>query len=413
MRSGKRVGPRRGVIPTMAMVAGAAARGARWLSRSGLGKRVASAAAGYAAGHVAKRVKTKETDNGAGASAQYVKNKFKLGYKRSKNSLFSKLIRRNMRCDVLRFGATERFTNNRGAYQLALTPAGGGLYDQLPIALLELTSKVNYSDTSYNPLVNIKPFWEPRIERATGLITWTNQVSRFSDGSSTSDYYGRISSNKAGAASNGILEWTNAKFLFRCPRTRPGWIKISLVQFLDEDLMPLFPARNTDIKNKHHGFWQARAKALLYNPIAHEAHSASRPGNSQGMKVVKTWVRRFSPDTSDNLATYNGEQIRMDIFIRHNRFVNSSSSNNGAHTNMSYLDDDAYVTENTTEDPGQVESYYYNTAANPKARVFFLIEGTNFDASSDISVGANGDPIHITYDMEVRNKWVYQDSSHQ
>lgn len=392
----------------MARVAGAAARGAKWLYNSALGKRVRSAAAGYVAGRSNVK-RTKHTENGAGASAQYERNKFKLGYKKSKVALFNKLITKNIRTDILRFGATERFTNYRGAYQLAFTPAGTG-YDQLPIALLELTSKVNYTDTGYNPLLNIKPFWEPRMEQATGLITWTNQISRWNDGTQTSDYYSRVASNKISAASNAILEWTNAKFLFRCPKARPGWIKISLVQFLDEDLMPLFPARNVDIKNKHHGFWQNRAKALLFNPIAHELNTVARPGNTQGMKVIKTWVRRFNPDTSDNLATYNGEQIRMDIFIRHNRYVNSASSTTGAHTNVSYLDNDAYVSENTTEDTGQVESYYYNTAANPRARVFFLIEGTNFDASEAVP-GSNIEK-HITYDMEVRNKWVYQDGSH-
>lgn len=401
-----------------ALVAGAAARGASWLKNSALGKRVASAAVGSVAGRYRRVVRrkfalSKEAENGAGASAQYSKTVSKFGKYRSKMFNFSKLIRKNMASDLCRFGGARRFTDSAGGYfQLYLRDNVAAGLAHLPIHVLDLTGLPDYTSTISKPLKNLYPFLMPTLTKTSGLISWGALTGADNSGTGSYAYWQRLMANKNASTGNAVLEWTSAKFLFRCPKTRPGWFKVHLVQFNDEEILPTWPANNTDINTKTHGFWQKRAKALMFNPISHEANPIQRKEGDQGMKIIKTWTRRWNPDTSDNLATYNGEQIRLDLFIRHNRYVNRLAGTGGAHTVLGNdttagLDNDAFVSDNNTVNTNQVESYVYNTAANPKARLFFVIEGTNFDAAQD----AFDPQIHLSYDMEVRNKWIFQDTN--
>lgn len=404
LRSGRKIQPR-GSRAALVGAAGAAARGAKWLWNSELGKRARSAAAGYAVGRVMKR--QRETPTDAGAGQQYEKYNFKFGKYQSKRRAFDKLLRRDMAFQVQRFGATQPFANSvSGAFQLARITTGST--QTLPMHILELTNI--YPGPSPTNMNVVDPFTGFAITTATGFVNPVTIGGRANDGTTLANHYHLLSTNAneqigdLPTIRNGILEWTNAKLLFRCPKRIPGWFKVSLVQFTEEKILPRVVS--TNLNDQYHGFWQKRAKALLYNPIAHEISGANRPGQNPGMTVLKTWVRRWNPDTSDNLATYSGAQIRLDLFIRHNKFCNMKGNQAGAHTSAARLVDDAYVADDDFTVAGEAESLCYNHPARFKGRVFLLIEATDF---SDGQTGAFNPDWHVSFDMEVRNKWIYRE----
>lgn len=425
LRSGRRVGGvrKRGWLATASAMAGAAARGVSWLNRSQLGKRAASAAAGIGAGlgqrMVRRRfgptvVKSKqEEDNGAGASAQYDKYAFKWGKKKSVVSLLNKLNTKNACYKIVRFGGTNRFTGSSGAFQLAFATTGTPNVNNLPIHLVDITGFDNLAGGTGYTVTNNAPGHQLQINGPLDSRIQRVDLSGVTNsGAGTTTSYSVLKSNNSefvsptiGSTTNipsgHILEWSSIKLLFRCPRTRPGWFKVSLVQFTEDALCPSEFGLASSIPSST-PFWQRRLKSLIYNPIAHEITGVGNVKHS-GMKILKTWVRRWNPDTSTNLATYNGEQIRMDLFIRHNRFVNPRQTGGQYQRDPLLVDDDAYIEEGQGGATlGESNPIVYNTNQRIGGRVYLLIEGTNFDAP------AGFDPaIHLSYDMEVRNKLVF------
>lgn len=386
---------------TGALIAGAVARGANWVRGGG-------------ANRLAKRLKVvprpykrKETENGAGASAQYSKYNDKLGKYRSQRQLLAKLEDRNGMFRIERFGGTNRFTSIQGFYPCFLEGPSAGV-TKLPIFCLDLTAKENPVSTTGFAATNVSCFRQAVIADTTGVITFpgvtgvdnngTLPVAGFTTLKANNSLFA-LTSNNTIRGQNAVLEYSNIKFLFRCPKARPGWFKMSLIQIQEQDVLP------GTVSSAHDAFWQRRAKSLMYNPISHEVSGQSTPGHWPGCKVLKTWTRRWCPDQNTNLANYNGEQIRMDLFLRHNRYVNFHEANGQAHQTLTALDDDTYVEENKAGAVGaETTVIVWNTAADYKARVFLVVEGTNFDAPA-LTFDANN---HLSFDMEVRNKWLYR-----
>lgn len=401
-RSGKTYPRRAGALATAYSMAGAAARGVDWLRKSELGKRVASAAAGYGAARLAKRVK--ETDNGAGASAQYSKNSFKYGKRKSTGALVNVLNKVNACARYLRFGATNRFTDV-GAFNHYFSGAPDiGSY--APISVVDLTGTDQVTGSTGITAVNVSAMRQMYVN-ASGAVTFLTTQGRKADGATSTAYFEPVKAEGARlttfsssfqAPKNGILKYVNAKFLFKCPKARPGWIKISLVRFADEGVVPGLSG------DEHDGFWQRRLKALIYNPISHETTARNTYKESKGMIVYKTWVRRWNPDTSTNLASYMGEQIRVDLFLNLNRYVNQSEHGGQKQTTLAGLDDDKFIEEGKPGSTGEESNLrVWNTEGDSQKRLFLLIENTNFDAPATSYDGNN----HLTFDMEIRNKIVY------
>jgi len=411
LRSGRTVRPR--AYGPMAVV-GAAARGGAWMWNSQLGKRARDAAVGYGAARLSSAAmvyKQQEKNNGAGASAQYSKTSETWGKKKSVRALLAKLETRNSTYFVRRFGATERFTNGEGAFRCFLENIGGlGSTWSLPIHTLDLTSTEAIVTSSGVTINNLPAMRNLTLATGGGAVSSNTLPGNSNDGAAkTNNYFGPLKATggmpfNTGIGNNarnqaGVLEWANVKFLFRCPKARPGWFKIHIVQFQDDKILP------GTVADAHNAFWQKRAKALMYNPISHEVSGQSGTNLWPGCKVLKTITRRWNPDTSDNLATYNGEQIRVDLFLRFNRYVNQRQPPGQYQTTANRLDDDAYIEDGkqgATNEESNV--MVWNTAYDHKARVFMVIEGTNFDAPA-----TTFDPnIHLSYDMECRTKWVYR-----
>lgn len=362
-------------------------------------------------GRFSKQRRVNDESGNGFAGGQYDKYKFRFGKKKRVTSLMRKIDSRMQHATVLRYGATNRFTDEVAAYQLPFYTSNEFTWTRLPVNILELTQKnfddtINYSGWAYakhqlhfdeaeNKGVKFMPlFLRPNsgVGQAAGYSILKNQSAWPVDESQ----FGR-DTNAA------VLEWVNAKFLFKCPRTRPGWVRVQLVQITEPDLQP------TAVPNEpRDAFWQRYVKECLYNPISSEVTALGR-GYHRGFKVLKTWTKNFSPDTSSNLATYAGQQIRMDLFVRLNRFCNFNKKQGEDHTTLAQLDDDAYVTELGKDienpDDGDAMPVWRNSPPDPRSRVFFVISGTHFDGPG---AGFDDPSVSISYDMEVRNKWVWR-----
>lgn len=361
-----------------------------------------------------------DPDGNAGAAAQYQKMKIKFGKYRSVHQALKKLDKRNTNISVLRFGKTERFTDPAAGFLLGskYTDATATATD-LPIHIYDLTSCVDLSALTGYTVTNVPALRQARITNATGAITFNAVAGRASDGTNSTNYFNRLKVggtsdifSTAGAltanlasSSMSVLEYVNAKFLFKCPTDRPGWFKITLLQISDEDILP---GASTDA---HNAFWQRRFKMLAYNPISHEATGQGAKGDWDGCKVLKVITRRWNPDTTTNKAVYSGEQIRVDLFARLNRFVNRRAPEGQYQATMTALDDDAYIEQGRVgAATGESNIRVFNTHHDFKGRIFMLVEGTYFDtplASTDTPAeGSTLNKRALQYDCEIRTKYI-------
>lgn len=355
-------------------------------------------------------------EQGVGASAQYNKIKVKWGRKRPIRALLAKLEKRNTTQLVRRFGKTNRFTDLVGGFRLGyeknLTTETAR---NMPIYVLDLTGTEQSSTATGFTLNTLPAFRRLEIVNATGACNFNTVNGDGNDGGTNVQTFVPIkvvgssfdtsATAQLGRGYNaGVLEWVNVKLLFRCPIERPGWIKCSVVQFQDDDSLP---GASTAA---HNAFWQKRAKALLYNPIAHEVTGAYGGAEWSGCRVLQQKVIRFNPDTTTNKASYNGEQHRYDLFMRLNRFVNQRSTQGQYQLIGTAIDNDLYTEEGNPGVAGQENNIQvYNTAADHRARVFLVIEGTYFDSAATAGTADNVFNLTgISFDMEARTKWVYK-----
>lgn len=365
-----------------------------------------------------------DLDGNAGAAAQYQKFRVKYGKYRSVQHALRKLDKRNTNISILRFGRTERFTDPAGGFLLGTRYVDGTNTDvNLPIHIFDVTSSVDLSSLSGYTVTNVPALRQARSS-PTGAITFQTVSGRASDGINNTNYFNRLKidgtessftvpgpiATNVSSSNMEVLEYVNAKFLFKCPTDRPGWFKITLLQITDEDILP---GATTEA---HNAFWQRRFKMLAYNPISHEATGQGARGDWDGCKVLKVITKRWNPDTTTNKASYSGEQIRVDFFARLNRYVNRRAPEGQYNQSFTALDDDSYIEQGRIGGAGSESNVrVYNTHHDYKGRVFMLVEGTYFDtpllSTDNPGLGSTLNQKALQYDVEIRTKYIGKGSN--
>ena len=345
------------------------------------------------------RPKRKVQDDGGFFSGQYKKVAFKYGKKKSILSTLRKLELRNHKAIWFRFGAANRFTQEgyfKGDYITNSSSAGASW---VPISVLEVTSKPFSND-----IVGSKtrlPFHRFFCD-SNGDMKVVSVQGHATDGTSGRNGFEVYKGESYGAHhywDHGVLEWVNLKFLFKCARARPGTIKIHMVQFTDEKLVPQVGTYGPGFDS----FWQRVLKEQLYNPIVKDSTPFGRK-YMPGVRVLKTWQKNWAPDSNTNLDS-QGQQVRFDIFARLNRFCNFTKRQGNEAGSKAAIDDDAYINEVEQADgSGASDFEQFNSPPRHESRVYFIITNTNYDQSA----ASFNDAIHVSYDMECRTKWVYR-----
>lgn len=336
---------------------------------------------------------TEKEKAGGFFTGQLDKYTFKLGRKKRISQHLSKLDRKSALFSIERFGATNRFTSDRGAYNCFMTKAGA--LTNYPLWLLELDA-TSFQTGISSPTDAI--MWQCFDNGSNAIGFWPVQ-GRMNDGALSAYPMQGIKWNGRDWAmqrNNYICEWSNIKLLFKCPQGRPGFVKAWLVQFPEVNCEPQVTP-NTD----RTALFQKIVKEHIYSPISHELTGLGRKYHN-GMKVLKTWTKNFNPDSKENYADYSGQQIRMDLFLRHNRYVNRYPRV-GQPTTAALLDDDAYKAEVEADVPCS------DRPADPRARIYLMITSTNFDPATD---SEQFDKLkHVTFDLEFRGKRVWGPAS--
>jgi len=361
-------------------------------------------------GYSETMTKQKNDFDQAGAAAQYQKSQGRFGRYRPRLHNYNKLVKRGVQMELIRYGAQLRL-NEPGYFRSFNQLIGGGTSLYMPIHAFELTNK-RWSNNTAGVNVNNTFAGRQLTVDNTGNALFVTGPGLANDGVTPVTQYQLLAASGQAYATSatttqwnvGVLEWSKIEILFKCPKKYPGWFNVHLVQFTDDKVLP--GASGVE----HNAFWQKRAKKLLFNPISKEASGRYAPGDP-GMRVLKTWSRRWNPEETTNESDYTGQTHRLSLFLRMNRFCNFTLDDGEYFTGgLNYLEPPTgqgqrYTTDsNAVAATGESATQVYNHPPNYKARVFLIIENTCFSNPVDTF---NPD-IHPSFDLEIRNKWLPQ-----
>lgn len=204
------------------------------------------------------------------------------------------------------------FTGNSGNYWLSHFGPGDLSVRTFPVYVFNLTNV-------YNDALVPTPFYRLQQSGAgTFNFNWSIMSGQTSSGGSSTSLLVQespgtsISTTQPGARS--FLDWVRIRLNVYGATSRPSRVKISIVQFFDDDMQPEKNAITGT--QKHNQFWQSRIKPLISNPIA---------GNNSvvrgAMKVLFCKVVDIDP-TMTTESDPDPHMRTLDIFQRMNMLLN-------------------------------------------------------------------------------------------
>lgn len=349
--------------------------------------------------------------NNVGAGAhQLLESKDRVGRKIPVSRLLKKLDERDTSYDVYRFGGANRLENADGAYYKLDYVVSGTAPNQIiryPMYVFDVTQRGVGTITTQGPMNRIGASTTSASTTGTGQqITFNLETGLAADGVTTNAGASAVfkttnNSTRTTSTINqtAILEYLDIRFVLRGATTRPGWIKISFVQFLDDRLNPTFT--QNDFRDC---FWGDMVKKSLFNPISDNPKQLY-PGPT--VKVLKQYTWNYTPDDASNKDA-NGVMKHHRIFWRMNRFLDYRNPDRGEMP-VANIDSAAVTTSAfTTADSRRI--------VVERARIYMIIQGSHYDApgpswANGIAGGAvaSGNVAYeASFDMEVRQKHVYR-----
>lgn len=367
----------------------------------------------------AKRRNTGPVDDNQGFfTGQYRQFRSRYGRKKSSRSALIKLDRRDACYNIERFGRVTRLTDTTLSFPLNLTRQLLNDVPQLtyyPFYALDLTQRMYNAADAPNAIPCFCRMFSNDVTNAIGFTNYqgvpnsgagatvdTKNVPTFTNGNT---YFQQLKTNaernnRGGAAQ--VLAYSDVKLLFRAPTSRAGYVKVMLCQVAEQITAPTSAQPSSVARD---AAFERLIKPLLYSPITQLVSGTS---SLQPFKVLQTWTRNFSPDSKENQDA-NGQTIRLDLFLNHNRYCQFRRR---------YGDD----TDNTVQLDGrwiegqedEVAGDYYNHIPDARARLFLFIMGTNYDSAITFTGETQPQPnasTNITFDMEVKHKWLYRNQT--
>lgn len=335
-----------------------------------------------------KKMDDDTKDNGF-FTGQRVVISHRYGRKRSALAALRKLERRDTEYRIERFGSCNPLNATNGAaYGLTYSTVAGKTY--LPFYMFDLTTRDVVGGANVQSVCH-----RPYITDATMNVDFDAILGTANDGSGTTNYFKLIKSNTSQPATNvsaptGVLQYSNVKLGLRAPYARAGYFDIFLVQVLEETLLPTASTNPT-----RNGWYQAFIKDYTYNPIF-KAVTGTRT-DAGNIKILRKWRREFSPDSKENWDA-NGQTIQMNLFLNHNRYCQFRAMAAERYANITEFKDNAVQDQFDSE-------YTYNYLPNHRARLYLWVVGSHYDPA--LAVATLDTSIQPSFDVEIRNKWVY------
>lgn len=365
------------------------------------------------------RVRRKNTKSAIPKGFQMTRQKYVLGKNYSNGALLRKLDNQTLDQRIYYTWGINRCTAPTGYYELGAQnyATNGGAF--MPLILHELTAN------NIGNLSGVKAWTSMRMLNTTsGNVVWyplnigtgadasSKAGSITGDGVSlpqTADQAMIQQSAGTGLSVNQMLEWINAKFCFRLPTQRAGWIKISMISFTDNDYQPGATNNIFLAGTDQSMFWQRVVKPSLYSPI--QGAGVSVDIRERKFRVLKSWTKTFQPaETTEGDG--NGNHYQLKIFARLNKYLRYANQqprpfDAGATTaDELTTGEQLNIAVSTFGAPGTGSLQTQNNPVDPKTRVYLLVQGSYFD---DIT-GTNGLAVDstktITYDYHLRSKFL-------
>lgn len=363
------------------------------------------------------RVRRKNTRGSIPKGFQMTRQKYQIGKNLSNAALLAKLDNKTLDQRILFKWGINRCTDTTGYYELGVhnTTATNVAF---PLILHEVTGNYNIATTappSRTAWLNMR-----MCNTSAGDVSWfplncgepqdasIKPTSATGDGvllpktrDETMNFQNNgLSVTNVGPA-NQMIEWINAKFCFRLPTQRAGWIKVSLIQFIDTEKQPSAQYNIMTAGSDPAMYWQRVVKPSLYSPI--QGNGIAVNVNNRGIKYLKSWTKTFQPaETTEGDG--NGNHYQLKIFARLNRYlrygVAEAQPLDGGVTTASELNAGELLNiANPTTNK------LINFPIDWRSRVYLMVQGSHFDTGTPL--GSAVSPTNtITYDYHLRSKFL-------
>lgn len=357
-----------------------------------------------------KRARTsgiKYADNSTN-HAQLKYKRVKTG-KRSRGNPASSLVRSITTPFVDTFRYITSSYSGSGAYGLVFTNAATC---QLPVYLFDI------SCLRTNVVDGVQYFSNPAsvLQRDTASGNYQTAIigARNATGAAASYVYTTESYPTAAIngryANSAYLDWVQIKLLIYAAKRTPSFVRVQLVQFVDDDYQPSIRSSTTDSTatsavieaepsgtgtrvSEWNAMWQEYVAPLLGNPINNRDVSKGRR-----MRVIAQRVYRTQPrdNTVEGPTVGTGDQISVNWFHKLGRTLDYSRSTLGAQP--------AAGDEENPQIFGPTADGNSATHCRPHQRIYMLISGYTPEEATAVSPNLPAD-IGCSFDLCIRRKF--------
>jgi len=296
------------------------------------------------------------------------------------------IVNSNTEKTVWVFRAINKAWGQTGFHSLNCNQPGGVLTSLFaPLHIYDLTCVPNANGTTAtaqtvgyhlgftNETTTASTIWTPLTNNVTGSTQWIAMTSP----------HGNPERMEGGQS---YLEWANVKLLLYAQTQFPTKVKIDLVQFTRDTLVPS-PDGGTSTPEAD-AFWQSLTHSYMWNPI----HPVN--GNyKKYLKVLKTVVVEMDAKETDENTPARYKEVNMFLKL-------------GRKLNYRWLENDLASFTGANSNPVNTIEAQTNTAANqsrvhPRRRLFLMIRSVSpLLFPNGVASAANT----VTYDISMTKK---------
>lgn len=265
---------------------------------------------------------------------------------------------------------TGAWSGDSGFYWLSNLRTSDGYDHVFPVYILNLTAVVNDGVTP-------TPFY--RLVGKTSAIgtplafSWSQRTGQNSNGGATPNLLTidapgtSVTTTQPGAKS--FLDWVRIRANLYGATSRPSRIRVAIVRFNDDDMLPERNVQSVQASNKHSLYWSGLTKRLISNPIA----TGNNPAQG-AMRTVWSTVVDIDP-TSTTESDPDPHMRTVDIFRRIGATM-SYRGDTGAAATLGQLLDPAQGVQHSNSDS------FGNYPSKARDNLYLLITGVNFAPQS-------------------------------
>lgn len=347
-----------------------------------------------------------------GGYAQLTYDRAKCGKKLTRTDRVSKLVNSHTFDVIERFQNITNLSSGSGAYSLNWDDSGAN-QNSLPMYLFDLTclpNKIGDNVTTSYP----QPFTRLYRNKLNATLTagayYTNIVAGRNADDAGDSYLWQAEREPSlftnRAHERALIEWCNLRFVLYGARKNPSWIKLQIVQFVEEDQVPggysTDPAivsteagRILNVTDPNYNRWQTTWQGAVDQLTGSTIGIRDLKEQKLKLRVKFSKMYKFNP-TMTTESDVSGHQVSVNFNYAMNK-VCSYVEDPRAHTEVSPVEE-----VNPNEFP-VYDQHVYSSHTAPKGREFLMITGYTGKPVSAYGTGIDAD-FAPSFDMAIRRK---------